>query len=174
MLLASMLSLSATANADEEVAADDAPTVTRTWYGWQTLVADGGTLAATFVLAATAPSDAALAPLTFIAGYTLAAPIVHFAHGNALRGLASIGVRLVTPSLATLAGHAIDGEQVKGYWNDGASIGLLGGMFAASVVDATFLAWDESVIVPAKRSATIEPRLSVTAKGASAGLAGAF
>lgn len=68
-----------------------APRVERVWYGWQTLIADG---VAGPVLLGLLMSESDTAPIwiTF-ATWGLAAPVLHFAHGNFAEGAASIALR---------------------------------------------------------------------------------
>jgi hypothetical protein len=152
--------------------AEDEPLTTKTtWYGWQTLIADGGTLAATIVTGH---------PLVFAGGYTLGAPIIHWAHGNVGTGFASLGIRIVAPVVTGFAAAALAQPDVPtGRENVQAlGIGFLAGGLFASVFDAAFLARSTTTIAPQRPSnaATwrVEPRVSVAPGGASAGVGGVF
>jgi hypothetical protein len=140
------LSFAAVSLAASPSFAEDEPTPTKTkWYGWQTLIADGGTVAATYVTGN---------PFVFLGGYTLGAPIVHWAHGNVLNGFASLGVRIVAPIIAGFVAGSLDrGGVPDGRVNERAiGVGLLGGGLFASMFDAVVLARSTttrpSVLVP--------------------------
>ncbi len=86
------------------LAEETEPPKTKTsWYGWQTLIADGGTLAATYVTGS---------PIVFLGGYALGAPIVHWAHGNVAAGFGSLGVRVVAPIVTTFVVRTLDRPDV--------------------------------------------------------------
>jgi hypothetical protein len=104
-----------------------------TWYGWQTLLVDGGTVAATL---------ATQEPLVYLGGMTLGSPIVHWAHGNVLQGFASLGVRVIAPIVIASAAFALEsGPPTDGRESQRAlGVGLLGGGLFASVLDSVVLA----------------------------------
>ena len=73
----------------------------RTWYGWQTLILDAGSVASlgtgAVLFARQGPrEDIATQVLLWsgVAGALLGAPIVHWAHTNTGRGFASLGLRV--------------------------------------------------------------------------------
>jgi hypothetical protein len=103
-----------------------------TWYGWQTLLVDGGTVATTVATGQ---------PLVFVGGMTFGAPIVHWAHGNVLQGFASLGLRVIAPIVVGSAAFALDGGPSDGRQGERAfAVGLLGGGLFASLFDAIVLA----------------------------------
>ncbi|HVU03841.1 MAG TPA: hypothetical protein VHE30_18910, partial [Polyangiaceae bacterium] len=88
-----------------------APPSTRTWYGWQTLIADGvsaAALTAGEVSFSAQGSKETATPtallLIGLSGATLGAPIVHWSHGRAGAGFASLGLRLSALTLIGLGG----------------------------------------------------------------------
>ncbi|HEX8792927.1 MAG TPA: hypothetical protein VF765_18405 [Polyangiaceae bacterium] len=108
------------------------------WYGWQTLIVDGGSVALLFT-----GVGAAAGIVTFLAG----PPIVHVAHGQWGSGAASALLRLTMP-FAFAAMGAIGGSYAMG----NGFVGLLGGGFAgvagASAIDAAVLAWEPRASPP--------------------------
>lgn len=70
----------------------------RRWYGWQTLIVDGGATLALLALAARSDTNGDDAWLTGIAvAYSVAPPIIHLAHGHPGKALLSLGIRVVGP-----------------------------------------------------------------------------
>lgn len=168
--------IAADAAADEDAAADAAER--RQWYGWQTLVADGTSLAALLVGASLtsqrSSSDGAGDTLVGagLLGYVLAPGIVHFAHRNPGRGFASFGLRLGMPLAAAFVGASLaSGCNTNLCESNGAGIGVLLGMGGAVAIDAALFAYDD-----AKRSSSrrldLLPVMSVTPQQAWIGLAG--
>ena len=164
------------AAADEDEAADALER--RRWYGWQTLVADGTSLAALLVGASLTsqrsandgPGDTLV--WAGLLGYELAPGIVHFVHRNPGRGFASFGLRLGMPLAAAFVGASLaSGCNTNLCESNGAGIGVLLGMGGAVAIDAALFAYDD-----AKRSASrrldVLPVMSVTPQQAWIGLAG--
>jgi hypothetical protein len=152
--------------------AEEAAQTKTTWYGWQTLIADGGAVAATLVTGNA---------VVFAGGITLGAPIVHWAHGNVLNGFASLGVRVGAPVLTTFAAALLlnGSETSSGHENvEALSIGVLGGCLFASLFDAAVLARDTKTVAPERPTAAsplrVEPRVGLNRGGASAGVGGTF
>lgn len=111
-----------------------------------------------------------------LATYLLGAPIVHFAHGELWRGVGSGALRIGSPMVLGLTGFMLGGGGSKhGNLVPSAvlgGLGLVGGVLAASVLDAALLANHE-----VKREVDvvrIVPQVNVTAAGAEAGVAGTF
>lgn len=141
---------------------------TTCWYGWQTLLVDGGVIGA---------SLATQNSLVFLGGYTLGAPIVHWAHGNVLRGVGSLSVRLAAPLIAGLGyAEANQPRPRTGHEPEEAlSFAIVAGGLAAIAFDAAFLARSERTIAnPPPAAWKVEPRLSASQKGAYAGIGGIF
>ncbi len=164
-------------------ASPDATDSRSDWYGYQTLIADGvagAGLVLTATVGGSSRSEAAAPSLLVgtLASYALGAPIVHFANGEAGRGLASFAVRLAAPSVgaglgfAAASGCSRNGEAMNFCPLGGLVVGVGVGMAVASVVDASALAWK-----PAKKTeekASIAPDLSITPQGATIGATGRF
>lgn len=74
------------------------------WYGWQTLVSDGASFLLIFA-ANNTESNRAFSTFQFglgAAGFFLAPPILHWAHGHTGRGFVSLGMRLGAPLVGAL------------------------------------------------------------------------
>jgi hypothetical protein len=134
---------------------DEQPLVD-SWYGWQTLIADG-TVALLGLVAL--PIGYELQPLaeaigvTALGTYVLAAPIVHFVHGNVARGFGSLGLRAVLPLAFGAIGAKVE-SCVPGQWFCGLSGALVGGaigVVSAAIIDGAVLAREK---VPARSTAT--------------------
>jgi hypothetical protein len=110
------------------------------WYGWQTLAVDVGAVALAGI--ATRQGSASLAYLA-IGSYALAAPIVHFAHGEGGRGGGSLGLRLGLPILVGFALSQAEQSNCSGEFCGlgGLVVGAGLGVLTAIVLDASALAW---------------------------------
>jgi hypothetical protein len=157
------------------------------WYGWQTLTLDGAALGLGLSGAHLFERHAA-AGVTLgaagVLGYSLSAPLVHWAHGRAGAAGASLALRVGLPllSVGVLSGGsaarcpgtgASDDER---YCERMERTLLLAGslsMLAASLIDAAVLGWE-----PQSATSTGAGLLPVVAwdgrRGATAGLTGAF
>ena len=167
LMFAAVVLAASPSSAEEE----EAKTKT-TWYGWQTAIADGAAIAGGLVTGNA---------LVLAGGFTVGAPIVHWAHGNVLRGFASLGVRVGAPALTALTAALLlnSKEVTNGHENEEAlSIGILGGCLFASVFDAVVLARTTSTIAPQRPPTAshwhVEPRVGIERGGASAGVGGTF
>jgi hypothetical protein len=118
---------------------------TRTWYGWQTLIADGLT-SCIFVVAAAQERSRDQDPYLVVGalGWFLAPPIIHFAHGNVAEGFGSLGLR-VAPVLFILMAVAQCYQTSSG--DEGGCTALLAlgvlSIPAAVIIDAAVFAYDE-------------------------------
>jgi hypothetical protein len=144
------------------------------WYGWQTLMADGAWLlvsvAAVGAGATGGPSEAL--GWVSLGGYFLGGPIVHFGHGNVGKGLGSLALRSGLPILAGgIGAKAATADCGGGEWCGvgGALIGGLAGVVGAIVLDAAVLGYER---VPERNStwpivgvASDGERTLVTAQG---------
>jgi hypothetical protein len=158
------------------------------WYGWQTLLADAGSIGLGF-----ASKEVAVGALA----YGLVPPIIHWSHGNVGRGFASLGIRLGGPVVGALVGLVIgtaiaSNDHTQGFAAIGAQlddelgglvVGAGVGYLSAVVVDAAALSWDHDPVAepsdqaPAAKPSTFTftPRVSVLPKGgAQMGLGGSF
>jgi hypothetical protein len=132
-----------------------APEVDTQWYGWQTLIADGVSLA---TLVGGAFSETLVVPSAFFAlgGYALGGPAVHWSHGHVGRGFLSMGLRLGGMLGGAALGVAVAGTDRGGDFGGFAAV-ILGftsavlGMAGAITMDAAWLSWEE---VPRERSSS--------------------
>jgi hypothetical protein len=164
------------AREEEEVDDADLRRPRRSWYGWQTLTADGASMLLLLAGAATASSDAAgdsgdTMVTMGLVGYEFAPGIIHFAHGNPGRGFASFGIRLGMPIAGIILGAAsasgCDGFECEA---GGAALGLLLGMGGAMALDAAVFAYDDPE--RASDAARVLPLVGVTSSAAWIGLGG--
>ena len=165
VVLVALIVSSRPARAAETVDAPEASQTPQTsWYGWQTLAADGGAiglLALGFVVDhakygstydSTSRQNYELGAnvlwVSGFAGYVLGGPAVHWAHGHGSKGLASLGLRVGAPVAGMLAGLLV-GAAACDSSNDAefvpcpvafGGIGFLLGAVAAPIVDAAVLA----------------------------------
>jgi hypothetical protein len=107
-----------------------------TWYGWQTLLTDGGAIALPVIASAFQNEPATIVALCAGAGaFVLGAPIVHLAHGRRGAFALSLGLRLALPAL----GFAVFSRPCRGECGEQALVLLL--LPAPIPVDAAALAW---------------------------------
>jgi hypothetical protein len=138
-------------------------------YGSETFAADGisaGVVLAGLFLPGTKGAVSAIG----LGGYALAAPMIHLAHGNPGRALASFGLRIGLPvglgAAGFYTGFALSGKDCSGYQCFGAAVvglllggaGLVTGMVGASVIDGGVFARER---VPVKTT-TSAPTLSMS------------
>lgn len=121
------------------------PKPERTWYGWQTIIADVSGLA----LIALSSDDAAPG-VAGLAILTLGSPIIHAAHLNTKSALISLGIRFASVGLLVLGALFVTDNLFDGGQDDSSAavgvvsiiLGITGGL-AAVVVDASLLAYTE-------------------------------
>jgi hypothetical protein len=159
-LVAAAALTAATAHADDDSTTTTTKKVQRepeeTWYGGETLAADGAAFALALAGGATlqAPAVSTAFAIVSLGTYVLGGPIVHGSHG---RGGAAVGdflMRLAVPITGALLGAAVgsalspasastcEGDGPCGGGLGGAVIGLGLGIVTASIVDATVLAYE--------------------------------
>lgn len=149
--------------------ADAAPTEARDveqpereWYGGETLLVD---LVFIGTLAVSLPEESAVGTTIGIAGLCLGGPVVHGAHGQVEKALASGALRVGLPGGGALVGVAVSKDpDTRGR---GALIGALSGLGAAITLDAALLAWQ-----PTERK--IRPTASASSDGFTLGAVGEF
>jgi hypothetical protein len=150
-------------------------------YGRYTLVADLGSLGIV-ASGALVPQHAEWFLGAGLTTFALGGPIVHCAHGQYTRSVASLGVRIGLPLAGLLLGDGIQQLTSGGdphpweAWDGPPSpwwlLGTFGGFVAASVVDSTVLAGGYR---PKPRAAvTWAPSARVGQGGLALGVVGAF
>ena len=142
-----VLAVTSAASADEPASAhdahdakEDAQEEERSWYGWQTLTADGTSLLVLPIAAGVSQSPAL--GVVALAGYFLAPPFIHGGHGRWGMFGASLGLRVVMPVVGGLLGSV--GQDCG---NDicipvGAAIGVAIGALGAVAIDASLLSYE--------------------------------
>ncbi len=107
----------------------------RRWYGWQTLLSDGASIAIAVI--AGSVETAELLPVAGV-GILLGAPIVHWAHSHVGKGFTSLGLRAV-PALFTLAASSSSGLSVTGMTY---SLLAVASLLVVISIDAAANAWE--------------------------------
>lgn len=154
------------------------------WYGWQTLLADGATIAITG-LSAKLPQTEHAYGYFFAGGYFLGAPLVHLMNENFRGAGISLGLRLFLPLAGGLAGLGIGtatDTNSGGFDLFPLGMAVLGagiGMLTAVVLDAALIARTSppetrSALATRPHALRIVPTFGVTPRNASAGVAGVF
>jgi hypothetical protein len=200
IVLATLLTLSKTAHADEPIphaqdpslgaaaapprSARRAPPKPR-WYGEQILAVDGLALGAMIVGVATNPGVLAAGG----AAYAFGPPIVHLAHDNPYRAAGSLGIRVGAPLVGGGLGFGTGLLLTDGSWDGlfvvaGTTIlGIGAGYLAAVTIDAAALAHEEDAPEPKRTTArvssrayrpTIAPRVDPRPDQLTLGVAGTF
>jgi len=173
------------AEADDDDETEDARLGSRRkWYGWQTLAADGTSLAALTVAVvlsnrAARGSDQkgvsanATGLVWFgLLGYELGPGVIHFVHKNPGRGFASMGVRLGLPLAGAIVGAAA-ASSCSGFACEegGAGLGIALGMAGAIALDAAVFAYEDPQ-KPNPHGLALAPLLSLTPRQAWVGFGG--
>jgi hypothetical protein len=153
----------------------------RAWYGWQLLVAD----AASFTLGVAGKTGATTVGATL--GFTLAAPALHFAHGDHVTAGVSLLVRasmvgVVAATVASVDPSCHDDLCKKTLDDVMPQLLFLACGAAFVIVDDTVLSRADAPVRPgteeqARRSGSslaLAPTLAPTSGGMSMGLAGRF
>jgi len=150
----------------------------REWYGWQTLIVDGGSLGILIVGSSTNSSAAAGA---FFFTNILGPPIVHWAHGNVGTGFASFGIRggawlcMIAGILATADFGGGSSKSDSGAGVALVAVGVIG-VLAAPAIDAAVFAFDD--VTPESASRKTTPRFTagpfVARGGGGLSFSGAF
>ncbi len=166
----------------------------RVWYGWQTLTMDGVAVMSGGILAKAGYDNAGW---VWVGTYAFGPPVVHALHGHVGIAFADLGIRVVLPTLTTLAGAAIGcsggSNDDDGFGNlascvTGVAVGFLVGYAGAIAVDAAVLARETVPVDPntddakeirkqeAKRASTfsVMPDFGVGQNKATFGLHGQF
>lgn len=122
----------------------DASAASVRWYGWQTLASDGASVLV-LVAAVESHDSSLLAPLSVV-GYAIGAPGVHLYNHRPWKALGSLALRIGLPATGLAMGmsSAKCPPPTGDYGNCGeydAIVGLGAGLLAASLIDASVLAW---------------------------------
>ena len=113
-----------------------------TWYGWQTLAADGTSLLVLPTVAGVTQS--AELGVVALAGYFLAPPFIHGAHGRWGIFAASLGLRVGMPFVGGLLGSAADADCSGELCIPvGAAFGVVLGALGAVALDASLLSYEK-------------------------------
>jgi hypothetical protein len=142
------------------VAELEPPPVKRTWYGWQTLLSDGFSLAMLVLLRD--ENEYAFVSLGLL---VIGSPIIHFAHENIGGGAISLGVRAASLGLF-VGGLVLIVDEVFDHENSGADnvfggvlvVASIAGILAAIAVDASVLGYDKAA-TPRSETARFAPWL---------------
>jgi hypothetical protein len=111
------------------------------WYGWQTLIADGTSVLVLPIVAGVSQSPT-LGGIA-LGGYFLAPPFIHGAHGRWGMFAASLGLRVGMPIVGGLLGAAAQGDCSGELCIPvGAAIGVAIGALGAVALDASLLAYE--------------------------------
>ena len=112
------------------------------WYGWQTLIVDGGVIVGSTVLAG---ASGEAAGVLLVTGYFFGGPIVHWSHGQVGRGFADLGIRVGAPLVLATLGYLVfnRGGSADVAGAVGAVLGFGLGVVAAIVIDASALAYEK-------------------------------
>lgn len=175
------------AQAEEEITVQTAPCVKPTvadaettkssWYGWQILSADAGSVLLSYGLGVGLASPAAA--ITGGITYLGAGPVIHGVHGNLGAAFGSLGLRTALPVLGTFAGVLAGGDSRRSDFNFGAIYGGIAGftvgIATASVIDAVALAHESVAPKPVPVGKVLwRPNLGLNQRGAEVGVSGAF
>lgn len=145
------------------------------WYGWQTLIADGGSVMLG-VVASTSDAKHALIGLASL-NYFLTPPIIHLAHDRGLPALTSLAMRPGLPLLGGLAGATLGGCGEGFCGGPAITIGLIAGYAAAVTIDVAALSWapaerKDPQIQSHRRSFMWTPTAAADSDSVSLGVAG--
>lgn len=157
------------------------PTVERRWYGWQTLLSDAASIGL-FVSGVNDDGRGDIRPAIGLFGYALAPPIIHAAHGHALKAFGSLGLRLGAPVVGAVVGFAMAGcEESDDHYDDsdwcgasGAIGGFMVGTAGAMLFDAVVIANEDVVPERPRERVEFRPDVSIGPGRAQVSLAGAF
>lgn len=168
----------------------DAAAAAGSWYGWQTLAADGVGLGVGLGLLWNASNRGTLtdttgagAALVVAAGlYTvglLGPPIVHLVHGQWLTALGDLGIRLMWPILwvvASVMNNCAATSGLTGCAEASVAPGLLAGVLSVAAFDAMGLAWEPPQAGAPSHEATAAwaPLVQVRSGATVVGVAAAF
>lgn len=178
--------------AEPAPAPKEQPRYERTWYGYQTLIADG--ISVGLLVAGVSAKSGGLVAAGYT-GFVLGTPIVHMVHGNIGPGFGSIGLRLLLPviglGVGAIVGVISGGTSGSGAFErfgsgangavNGAVVGGLIGAGGSALIDAAGFAYAKErvddhpiTLAPRPRTFTLAPSFNVQRHYASLGVAGQF
>jgi hypothetical protein len=128
----------------------------RHWYGWQTLLVDGGVLVGTLAISSGGRSGSLALPV-ITTGFIVGGPIVHAAHGQATSALGSLVLRASGPLLIAAA---FASDTTSGGGGYAAPLGLLVlgvlAIPAAIAIDSAVIARED---VPLEKATSRRPMI---------------
>jgi hypothetical protein len=134
------------------------------WYGWQILISDASSL----VLAGFAGPLGA-------AGYLVAPPLIHVSHGQGMRALASVGLRIGLPlagaAIAIVGTDSCSNGELEFCDVGWIAVGVLVGLSGMGV-DIAFA--NEPIHPPKPVASRLLPQLRVSEREVRVGLLGSF
>jgi len=144
------------------------------WYGWQVLMVDGISVAVGVTALATVPKGRPNPWLAAgILGYWLGPGVIHGLHGNWLRGLASVGLRMGLPAMGAVSGQLVVPCEGSRCDSTPTAVGAITGLVAATAFDAAVLAYGRKPNPPAGGLQLI-PAAAAGPEGLELSLAGTF
>ncbi len=189
-----LLAVESTARADGNAATSELPAAPPPppdgWYGWQTLLVDGSSIAVTLAGAAwasAAPGNGTGPDVMLLhgaGGFALGGPIVHLSHGHPWRALGDLGLRLGAVVGGGILGLFIGGAAAGSCSNS--DVGCLPqavagglvfaglGVVTASAVDAAVFSYDRSPLPPPAPLFTLSPSFLMLKDGGAVGVRGTF
>ncbi len=177
--------LGASASSGAPLALNSQRVTREDWYGWQSLIAQGGALAFMMFSGSVASGQnnslGSAGILLGASGLYLGGPVVHWSHGHVGKGFAALGLNVGGTLAGGFAGAALMcGSSCHGGGGEdfGPLVGLvLGstlGFLTALVVDDAVLARETVVEDAAKASLTWVPSLRIGRDSTTVGLGAAF
>ncbi len=181
-LAADAVALSAApAGALSPTAAGEEPKAT--WYGWQTLLADGASVGL-FGIALRLNDGVAAVVLAGagVLGYVFGGPVLHWQHDREFIGYIDFTMRLGLPILIGQAAESATNGQsgfcdfICGDGANAAAAGVVVGMITAVMVDSIALSWETAPKAGDARAPRLRwtPIASPARGGATAGIGGTF
>ena len=147
------------------------------WYGWQTLISDAASLTLLVAGGKTDDLDTRAGLVTASVGtFALGPPIIHWAHGQPLRSLGSLALRVGPP----IAAVALFVDAMEGNHSDGvAHLEMISGILLATlfvptaiVLDSAALAYKE--VPPPNQAFRFAPAIVPIQSGSLVGVKGIF
>jgi hypothetical protein len=196
LALTALPSLESIARADDPLAVDPAAAEPASsgsapptrWYGWQSLMADAGSIALLIAGGAVQKSGGETLALLGGCGFVFGSPLIHLAHEHPSKALGSLALRVLVPAATTFTG-ALTGALVgsaRGSSEDhgmepifdaliGGMVGGVSGTVLTLILDDAVLAREPGRPPPAVEvQGSIEPRVVGVRGGATFGVGGTF